>query len=331
MKKLKFLTILGVALCASVLYGAGSYARGNELPGLPAFIDKMTQEHGFDKQALRKLFSSVEVKDSILKAISRPAEKSKPWYDYRKIFLGKKRTNGGVRFWDEYADDLARAEAEYGVPAEIIVAILGVETRYGGNVGGYRVIDALSTLAFRYPKRSKFFTSELEHFLLLTREEGKSSLLPVGSYAGAMGLAQFMPSSYRHYAVDFDGDSQRDIWQNPTDAIGSIANYLAEHGWVRGQSIVHKSKILSGSPAAMLEAGLKPSLSRAQLKAAGLSLMDLPCGEDKVSLIELENTSGPDYWLARKNFYVITRYNHSPMYAMAVTQLADEIRQARGQ
>ncbi len=321
---MKISSILSLALCCSATI---SHAQENQFPELPEFISKMEQTHGFDAQALGTLFSSVEVKQSILKAISRPAEKSKPWYDYRKIFLGQRRINGGVDFWQAHAADLTRAEAEYGVPAEIIVAILGVETRYGGNVGGYRVIDALSTLAFQYPKRSKFFTSELEHFLLLTREEGKSPLLPVGSYAGAMGLAQFMPSSYRHFAIDFDGDNKRDIWENPTDAIGSIANYLAEHGWVRGQSIVHQADATSGVPTAVLEAGLKPSLNRDQVTASGLSLTELPSGEDKVSVIELENTKGPEYWIARKNFYVITRYNHSPMYAMAVTQLGDEIRQ----
>jgi membrane-bound lytic murein transglycosylase B len=319
---MKILTILSLALCCTA-----SQAQGEQFPELPEFINKMEQEHAFDAQALETLFTSVKVKESILKAISRPAEKSKAWYDYRKIFLGQRRINGGVDFWREHAADLARAEAEYGVPAEIIVAILGVETRYGGNVGGYRVIDALSTLAFQYPKRSKFFRSELEHFLLLAREEGKPPLLPVGSYAGAMGLAQFMPSSYRHYAIDFDGDSKRDIWENPTDAIGSIANYLAEHGWVRGQSIVHKSAAASGSLTAVLEAGLKPSLNRGQVAAAGLSLTNLPHGEDKLSVIELENTQGPEFWIARQNFYAITRYNHSAMYAMAVTQLGDEIRQ----
>ncbi len=215
-----------ILFCA-VLFTQVNFAYAdNDLPGLSEFIDEMVTKHQFERNNLESLFEKVEVKQSILKAISRPAERSKPWYDYRKIFISNKRIKGGVTFWQQHSDDLAKAEQQYGVSAEIIVAILGVETRYGGNVGGYRVIDALSTLAFRYPPRSPFFRSELENFLILTREENMSQLDPVGSYAGAMGLGQFMPSSYRAYAVDFDDDQYRDIWTNPTDAIGSIANYL---------------------------------------------------------------------------------------------------------
>lgn len=213
----------------------------------------MVTKHDFDKNVLSQTFAKVEVKDSILKAISRPAEKSKPWYDYRKIFITDKRINGGVKFWQQHAEALQAAEQKYGVPVEVIIAILGVETRYGGNVGGYRVVDALSTLAFRYPPRSPFFRSELEHFLLLTREEKMSLLDPVGSYAGAMGLGQFMPSSYREYAVDFDGDGKRDIWTNPVDAIGSIANYLKRHGWIAGESIVHQTEISGSEPTELLK------------------------------------------------------------------------------
>jgi membrane-bound lytic murein transglycosylase B len=301
-----------------------------ELPDLPQFINKMVVEHGFDQSALEHVFADVEVKDSILKAISRPAEKSKPWFEYRNIFLTESRIAGGVDFWEKHKEALGKAEKEYGVPAEIIIAILGVETRYGGNVGGYRVIDALSTLAFRYPPRSPFFTSELEHFLILTREEQMSQLDPVGSYAGAMGLGQFMPSSYRAYAIDFDKDGQRDIWTNPTDAIGSIANYLAVHGWVPGQSIVHRTKLDKSLPGDITGKDLKPAFNREQLAMAGFSLAELPAGNDKLSVIGLTQPEGEEYWLGRQNFYAITRYNHSRMYAMAVYQLAEEIRQQFG-
>jgi len=297
----------------------------DELPGVDVFIDEMVAEHQFDKKALQTVFDQVEVKQSILKAISRPAEKSKPWYEYRNIFIQDSRINGGVSFWKKHADDLARAEQVYGVPAEIIVAILGVETRYGGNVGSFRVIDALSTLAFRYPPRSKFFRSELKHFFVLTREEDMSQLTPIGSYAGAMGLGQFMPSSYRAYAVDFDADKHRDIWTNPTDAIGSIANYLKRHGWIANQSIVHKAEVQQ-APTALIEKGLKPSLSRQQLTSAGVDVASLPNGDDSLSTFSLTQKSGEEYWVARQNFYSITRYNHSRMYAMAVTQLAEAIR-----
>jgi membrane-bound lytic murein transglycosylase B len=201
-----------------------------------------------------------------------------------------------------------------------------VETRYGGHMGRYRVVDALATLAFRYPPRSKFFRSELKHFLLLTREENISPIEPVGSYAGAMGLGQFMPSSYREYAVDFDGDSKRDIWTNPVDAIGSIAHYLKRHGWVTGKSIAHKTSLSSSVPASLLEKGYKPSLLREELVAAGLSLKNVPEGTDKLALISLTQQEGEEYWITRQNFYSITRYNHSRMYAMTIKQLAELIR-----
>lgn len=302
-----------------------------ELPELPRFIDEMVAEHGFDKAELETVFADVEVKDSILKAISRPAEKSKPWHEYRDIFLTGSRIAGGVDYWEQHKEALAQAEQTYGVPAEIIIAILGVETRYGGNVGGYRVIDALSTLAFRYPPRSPFFRSELEHFLILTREEEMSQLDPVGSYAGAMGLGQFMPSSYRAYAVDFDADGHRDIWTNPTDAIGSIANYLKVHGWRAGESIVHRTELDKPLPEGITGTDLKPAFSREELAVAGFSLADLPAGNDLLSVIALTQPDGEEYWLGRQNFYAITRYNHSRMYAMAVVQLAEAIRQQFGE
>jgi len=313
------------SLFAALILSISVAHADSDLPGISAFIAEMTEKHDFNSEELTALFAQVEVKDSILKAISRPAEKSKPWYDYRKIFITNKRIKGGVKFWQQHSETLAQAEQKYGVPAEIIIAILGVETRYGGNVGSYRVVDALSTLAFRYPPRSPFFRSELEHFLILTRDENMSILDPIGSYAGAMGLGQFMPSSYREYAVDFDGDSQRDIWTNPVDAIGSIANYLSRHGWVAGDSIVHKTELTGQEPSSLVEKGYKPSLTRDTLRAEGVSLATLPSGDDAIALISLTQRKGEEYWLARQNFYVITRYNHSRMYAMAVTQLADEI------
>jgi len=310
----------------SITFSPLTYAN-TALPGLSSFIDEMQDEQGFDKAELQKTFDQVEVKEAILKAISKPAEKSKPWHDYRQIFITDKRIDGGVAFWQENATALAKAEKTYGVPAEIIVAILGVETSYGGNVGSYRVIDALSTLAFRYPPRSEFFRSELKHFLALTREEGMPRLDPIGSYAGAMGLGQFMPSSYRAYAVDFDGDGKRDIWTNPTDAIGSIANYLSRHGWVAGESIAHRTTVAGDIPEALLEKGNKPSINREQLHDLGVSTVKLPDDANQLALISLTQVDGEEYWLTRQNFYSITRYNHSRMYAMAVTQLAEVIRQ----
>jgi len=319
MKRLSILVTLLLLMISSA-------SADSNLPGISDFIAEMATKHDFDQNELTALFDHVEVKDSILKAIARPAEKSKPWYDYRKIFITDKRIKGGVVFWQKYKEALANAEKQYGVPAEIIIAILGVETRYGGNMGSYRVIDALSTLAFRYPPRSRFFRSELENFLLLTQEENISALKPVGSYAGAMGLGQFMPSSYLSYAIDFDHDGHRDIWTNPVDAIGSIANYLNRHGWIANESIVHKTTIMGQDPIVLVEKGYKPTLTRDDLRAAGVSLTHLPEGMDKLALISLTQQNGEEYWITRHNFYVITRYNHSRMYAMAVNQLANEIR-----
>ncbi|MDO7597286.1 MAG: lytic murein transglycosylase B [Pseudomonadota bacterium] len=317
-----------IVLLLSAFLFAGLAQADNEpdLPGLPDFLAEMQQKHGFNSDELAVSFAQVEVKDSILSAISRPAEKSKDWFEYRAIFITDSRIKGGIEFWQQHADDLARAEKKYGVPAEIIIAILGVETRYGGNVGSYRVIDALSTLAFQYPPRSPFFRSELEAFLLLTREENLSVLDPIGSYAGAMGLGQFMPSSYREYAIDFDGDGHRDIWTNPIDAIGSIANYLKRHGWVAGESITHPIYFSGKVADDLIDKGMKPSLTRQTLAAAGVSLRGVPEGDDELALISLTQENGEEYWLARQNFYAITRYNHSRMYAMVVTQLGQEIR-----
>ncbi len=313
-------------LTAFLFSGIAQAEKEPDLPGLPEFLAEMQQKHGFNSDELAVSFAQVEVKDSILSAISRPAEKSKAWFEYRAIFMTDSRINGGIEFWKQHADDLARAEEKYGVPAEIIIAILGVETRYGGNVGSYRVIDALSTLAFQYPPRSTFFRSELEAFLILSREESLSVLEPIGSYAGAMGLGQFMPSSYRAYAVDFDNDGHRDIWTNPTDAIGSIANYLKRHGWVDGQSIAHPTYFSDKVADDLIEKGMKPSLSRETLTAAGVSLRGVPEDNDQLAIISLTQEDGEEYWLARQNFYAITRYNHSRMYAMVVTQLGQAIR-----
>ncbi len=319
MKILLSLTMLMFASVTQVYANA-------ELPGADEFINEMAKEYQFEPAELNAVFKDVEVKDNILKAISRPAEKSKPWYDYRKIFITDKRINEGADYWKLHAPALERAEQKYGVPAEIILAILGVETFYGRITGGYRVIDALSTLAFRYPPRSKFFRSELKHFLILTREEQMSAFSPVGSYAGAMGLGQFMPSSYREYAVDFDADGHRDIWTNPTDAIGSIANYLSRHGWVAGESIVHKTHVTGDVPTALLKKGSKPAIDPKDLDKGSVSIAHLPEGVNKVALITLTQPEGEEYWLTRQNFYTITRYNHSRMYAMAVTQLAEAIK-----
>lgn len=292
------------------------------------FIETMVQEHGFDKAALNSTLSGAKVKKSILDAIARPAEKRLTWSQYRKIFLIPKRIEGGVKFWQENKPALDQAQSKYGVPPEIITAIIGVETLYGKHTGGYRVLDALTTLGFHYPPRSKFFRSELSNFLQLTREEKIDPAIPTGSYAGAMGKPQFIPSSYRHYAIDFDRDGKRDIWENNIDVIGSVANYFSRHDWRRNQPVTVPLSAVTKEHQAFVEAGMKPSLSIASLREAGIQVDDSIPPDMTTSLVELVTDEGHEYWAGLHNFYVITRYNHSNMYAMAVYQLSQAIKEA---
>ncbi|MCI0654347.1 MAG: lytic murein transglycosylase B [Methylococcaceae bacterium] len=289
-----------------------------------AFIDKMVVQHGFSREDLIELFKNARIKDGIIRAMTRPAE-SKPWHVYRSLFISERQIDAGVEFWLANASSLAEAERQYGVPAEIIVAILGVETRYGDNAGSFRIVDALSTLAFDYPKRGAFFTGELEQFLLLCREEKMDPLEPVGSYAGAMGIPQFMPSSFRTFAKDQDSDGRRDIWHNNRDAIASVANYFSEHGWIKDGPVTFPAIIQGNRFRSLLGSGLKPDTSVSRMQSAGINI---PAGIDvnqEAKLLQLDNEYGPSYWVTLANFYVITRYNHSALYAMAVYQLSREI------
>lgn len=290
------------------------------------FIDEMVREQKFDRAQLQAVLQHAEKKQSILDAISRPAEKSKTWAEYQQIFLQPDRVQQGLEFWKAHADTLARAEKTYGVPAEMIVAIIGVETRYGRNKGSYRVVDALSTLAFDYPPRSTFFRSELKNFLLLTREQKQDPLQLQGSYAGAMGYGQFMPSSYRAYAVDFDNDGFTDIWNNPVDAIGSVANYFKRHGWKAGEPVVAKVKPAAAANKALANQSLKAEKKLGDLRKAGFSVEGgLPDATPAGLVLLLDGPQGDEYWAGMTNFYVITRYNTSRMYAMAVYQLSQAI------
>lgn len=312
----------------SLLWAGACLADYSSHPELEGFIDKMNNEHGFDRQALTRLFSEVERKERILEAIARPAEKVLTWAEYQDIFIQNRRIDGGVKFWRDNRAELQRAYETYGVAPEIIVSIIGVETRYGGNTGGYRVIDALSTLGFDYPPRSSFFRKELEHFLILAREQKQDPLSLKGSYAGAMGYGQFMPSSYRAYAVDFSGDGFTDIWNSPTDAIGSVANYLARHGWEKDQPVVSRARIDNEYDRHVLTKGLKLNHEVAGLKQAGLNPVDAVADSKDAMAFKLEGKQGAEFWIGLKNFEVITRYNRSQLYAMAVYQLAEKIRQA---
>lgn len=316
-------TLLG--LLALGLTAAAAQADYSQHPEAEAFIARMVSEHGFSAEEVAGVLASAERQQSILDAISRPAEKTKPWYEYREIFLTERREREGIAFFREHRETLSRAQAETGVPAEVIVAIIGVETYYGRIAGSYDVIDALATLAFDYPKRSPFFTGELEAFFLLAREQGLDPTTLTGSYAGAMGYGQFMPSSYRAYAIDFDGDGLADIWNNAEDAIGSVANYLARHGWEAGEVVVSRAQASTAVPESVFGNGLKPDRSIAELKAAGLSPEQHLDPEANARALRFELEDGEEYWLGLDNFYVITRYNHSAMYAMSVYQLSQRI------
>jgi len=312
--------------------GAGMAQQGFERE-VSRFVAEMSARHGFEQAELARLLDEARVLENVLAAIARPAER-KPWYEYRPIFVTGSRTQGGVEFWRRHRATLARAHEVYGVAPEYVVAIIGVETRYGANTGRIRVLDSLTTLAFGYPRRASFFRSELEHFLLLAREEGLDVRRLEGSYAGAMGLPQFISSSYRRYAVDFDGDRVRDLLTNPSDAIGSVANYLAEHGWRRGAPVAVRADGPPGKLAALAGRGIKPHTPLSDLTARGVRLVDTAApGIDpsaRAAVVALETRAGPEHrpehWVVLGNFYTITRYNHSALYAMAVHQLAEAIR-----
>ena len=292
---------------------------------IQTFIDRMVDEHGFDRDALTATLGSAERKQSILDAISRPAEKTLTWGEYRDIFITEKRIEAGAEFWRTHEAALGDIARETGVPEEILVGIIGVETYFGRITGNYRVLDALATLAFHYPPRSEFFTRELEEFLLLTRSEALDASVPTGSYAGAMGRPQFMPSSYRAYAVDATGDGRRDIWNDWRDVAGSIANYFLAHKWQPGEDVVAQASLSGQFTGPVPPARLSPDSTVGSLSEDGvLFATNLPT-DSATRLIELEGHDGPEYWVGFHTFFVITRYNRSVMYALAVHQLGEAV------
>ena len=290
-----------------------------------AFITKMVKQHHFDRRQLVAILSAAKYQPQIIESMEKPYEK-KTWDVYKDLFLTPQRVQAGVDFWQANQKALAKAEREYGVPANIIVAIIGVETLYGKHQGNYRVLDALTTLAFHYPKRSPFFTKELGEYLLLCREQGVPADKYMGSYAGAMGKPQFMPSSYRFYAVDFTGNGKRDLMNDDRDAIGSVANYFHKHGWKMDKGVAQPVTV-SGSHYKKLATNSRtPDYALKHILAAGVkpnsAVMDHP---QKAGLIELTTQKGPEYWLAYPNFYVITRYNTSPQYALVVYLFSQQL------
>jgi peptidoglycan lytic transglycosylase B len=294
-------------------------------PDVDAFIDAMVKQHDYDREQLRDILGEAEKKSSIIEQISKPAEKTLTWAEYRAIFITKERVNAGARFWHENREALEDIEQRTGVPIEIIVGIIGVETYYGRITGGHRVLDALTTLAFYYPPRSKFFRSELEHFLLLVREEDMQAADAFGSYAGAMGRPQFMPSSYRAYAVDSTGDGKRDIWNNWKDVAGSVANYFNAHGWRAGDEVTTQATIGGRWSGPFPENILKAEETVGSLSEKGAMFATSKTGDSAAQLLTLEGTDGEEHWIGFHNFFVITRYNRSVMYALAVHQLGQEI------
>lgn len=314
----------------------GNLVQYQTRPEVQAFVADMARKHGFVESELSFLFSRTRYYPGIIDLITPPTNpRVRSWQAYRSRFLDSLRIDGGVALWRRHGAALARAEKEYGVPAEIIVAIMGVETVYGRNTGGFRVIDALTTLAFDYPRRADFFRDELENYLLFARDEGIDVFTLKGSYAGAIGIPQFMPSSWRKWAVDFDGDGKIDLRNSFEDAIGSIANYLKSFGWVAGAPIAFPARVEGEAWKPLIERDITPSvklddLGRMGVASTALSRQNLP-GDTLCALVDLVTPDAPtEYWVGLQNFYVITRYNRSSFYAMSVMELAQAVKQARG-
>ena len=314
----------------NVMQMGGDFANN---PNAQQFIDKMVNKHGFDRQQLQEILSQAKRLDSVLRLMDNqaPTTSVKPpsgpngaWLRYRKKFITPDNVQNGVVFWNQYEDALNRAWQVYGVPPEIIVGIIGVETRWGRVMGKTRILDALATLSFNYPRRAEYFSGELETFLLMARDEQDDPLNLKGSFAGAMGYGQFMPSSYKQYAVDFSGDGHINLW-DPVDAIGSVANYFKAHGWVKGDQVA----VMANGQAPGLPNGFKTKYSISQLAAAGLTPQQ--GNHQQASLLRLDVGTGYQYWYGLPNFYTITRYNHSTHYAMAVWQLGQAVALARVQ
>jgi len=316
----------------NVMQVGGDFANN---PNAQQFIDRMVNKHGFDRQQLQEILSQAKRLDSVLRLMDNqaPTTSVKPpsgpngaWLRYRKKFITPDNVQNGVVFWNQYEDALNRAWQVYGVPPEIIVGIIGVETRWGRVMGKTRILDALATLSFNYPRRAEYFSGELETFLLMARDEQDDPLNLKGSFAGAMGYGQFMPSSYKQYAVDFSGDGHINLW-DPVDAIGSVANYFKAHGWVKGDQVA----VMANGQAPGLPNGFKTRYSISQLAAAGLTPQQPLGNHQQASLLRLDVGTGYQYWYGLPNFYTITRYNHSTHYAMAVWQLGQAVALARVQ
>lgn len=326
---LKRLAVLALLLLSAAPAAAVTV---EEYPDLDVIIDTLVKQHRFDRVGLRKLFTSVTLRPDVVVAMERPRE-GLPWHEYRRSFVSEERIKLGAKYWADHRDALAQAESRYGVPAELIIAIIGVETRYGANRGDYSALEALLTLALTYPRRAEFFRQELTEFLLLARELKLDPRTIKGSYAGALGIPQFMPRSYRQYGVDFDNDRKRDLLANSTDAIGSVANFLRGHGWETGEPVIDETDIKGPLYTWPKQFGTEPVLRVREWLTYGIfprreATSPLTTGDNErpAALLTLDGEMGPLYYLGYNNFYVITRYNRSKNYAMAVYELSRMIR-----
>ena len=296
---------------------------------MQAFVDDLAQRHGFARAELKRVFAKTQRIDSILEAIARPAERVRGWDEYRTMLITERRIAEGVEFWKKQRRSLERAERKYGVAPEYVVAIIGVETFYGRNTGNWRVVDALTTLAFDYPPRAGFFRSELENYLLMVRDAGWDVFAVKGSYAGAIGIPQFMPSSARRYAVDFDGNGTIDLQKSRSDAIGSVANFLKVHGWQRDADVAVAARVAGDAWRTFTDARFEPRHSLTELREAGIEFDSPQPAGAPATLIELGNLERPsEFRVGLRNFHVITRYNRSALYAAAVADLARELRKS---
>lgn len=323
--------LLAAALLLSGLpaLAKASYA---EREDARSFVAEVAARHAFDPAELDRALAQARHDPTVIRLITPPTRKgARSWQNYRARFLDHTRIEAGRKFWRTYADELERASAQFGVPAEIIVAIIGVETLYGRNTGNFETLSALATLAFDYPPRADLFRRELEALFLLAREQGRDPASYSGSFAGALGYPQFLPSSVRAYAVDFDNDGRIDFDSDPIDAIGSVANYLRVHGWQTDKPVAERARLSPATDAATLvAAGIEPNLEPGALERNGVTTLDGRTAAAAATLVDLETPGAEtEYWLGYRNFYVITRYNRSSFYAMSVFELAEALRLGR--
>jgi membrane-bound lytic murein transglycosylase B len=317
--------LLGLFVYFITLTANASYCASSK-PEVQAYIDTLVKKHHFNRERLDSLFCSVVMNDEVIQKLSKPAE-AKPWYEYRRLVITPEKISKGLAYWHAHEKTLKAVEKKYHVPASVIVAIIGVETKYGEVKGNYPVFNTLVTLGFNNGRRANYFRSELTQYLLLARENNFKPLVLKGSYAGAVGLPQFMPSSYRQYAVDFNHKGWADLFEDDADAIASIANYLKKHGWNQNEQIALRA-IAKGDSTDLIKKSFKPTLTESDLEAHGIR-PESPYNINKCSLFQLEEETGIQYWLGLQNFYCITTYNNSALYAMAVRELADKLIKGR--